>query len=79
MINSNYISPDRSNKLMPSSPQPRRKIPEFPNTPAQPLPNIIDQRKEPLSPQHFYPQKIQNGKIMDASIEKEYSLESVVR
>jgi hypothetical protein len=69
MIN-NYISPDRSNKMMPSSPQPRRKHPDFPNTPTQPLPNIIDQRKEPQSPQHYYPQKMQNGKPLDASIEK---------
>jgi hypothetical protein len=68
MINTNYISPDRSNKLVPSSPQARRKHPEFSTSHNQPLPNVIDQRKEPQSPQHYYPQKMHSGKALDASM-----------
>ena len=79
MINTNYISPDRSNKIMPSSPQARRKHPDFHNSPNQPLPNAIEQRKEPQSPQHYYPQKMHSSKPLDASVEKEMNLESVVR
>lgn len=68
MINNNFISPDRSNKVIPSSPQAKRKHPDFINTPIQPHPNIIDQRKDPISPQHYYPQKMQNAKPLDGSI-----------
>ncbi len=79
MINNNlYSSPDRNHKILnPGSPVARRKNIDFPtNPPIQTIPNNNEySRKEVNLPQtspqhHYYPEKVNTGKPLDASTKK---------